>query len=87
MYVIEKLRLNKFQPSPVLTGRQLYAKFGYSDPRIQSKQTAEEIECVVPNGARKTQVLALANDMANKAAEFAENPNADPLPYRNPNEV
>lgn len=84
MYVIQKLRLNKFQPSPVMTPRQLFEKFGQSDPLIKSQQTAEEIECVIPTSARKMQVLALANDMAEKAVEYAENPNADPLPYIKP---
>lgn len=86
MYVIKKLKLNKFKASPVLTGKQLKAKYGYSEPAVDSNETAENIEVTVPFGARKLQVLSLANDMADKAAEFMNNPDAEPLPFIKPDD-
>lgn len=88
MFVIKKLRLNRFKPQPVLTPRQLFEKFGQSEPVVKSNQTAEDITSVVPFGARKTQVLQLANDMAVKAQEFIDDPrNTNPLPQRKVDEL
>ena len=86
MFVIEELCLNKFKPVPVPSPRRLKQLFGLSDPLYTSKQTAENLEVVIPYGAKKTQVLALGQKMAEKAAEFVENPNAEPLERINPRE-
>lgn len=77
MYVIKKLRLNRFRAVPVPRSRVLYRSMGYSDPKYPSQQTAENIDVVLPmESVAKTKTLALAHDIAEKAVEFAENPQA-----------
>lgn len=74
MYVIHSLRLNKFKPQPFVTPRRLFDKFGFSKPEVISKQTAENVEAVIPAAASKTQILALGQEIAAKAAEFKAEP-------------
>lgn len=74
MYVIPKLRLNRFKSVPCPSSRRLFELFGLSPAKIESAQTAENIENVIPTGARKTQLLELGSKMAEKAADFVENP-------------
>lgn len=87
MYVIEKLRLNKFSAQPVLSARELARTVGLSDPKFQSQQTAKDMEVVIPFGAKKTQTMALGQEMASKAAEFIDNPNAKPLDFKQPKDM
>lgn len=81
MYVIKKLKLNKFVERPVASPSALFKQYGYSDPQFVSRETVENMEVSVPRIARKTQLQELAARMARKAEEFAENPaNTKPLP-------
>lgn len=89
MYVIKKLRLNKFKAMPVQTARRLYELKGFSKPEAESQMTAsdENMQQPLPYGGKKTQLLGLGVEMAEKAAEFAENPSAtNPLPNITPRE-
>lgn len=81
MYVIPKMRLNRFVSSPCPSPRRLFQMFGFSKPAFESQTTSDQvIDEVIPIGARKTQVMQLGAEMALKAAEFASNPNStEPL--------
>lgn len=74
MFVIPKLRLNRFKPVPCPSSRRLFELFGLTPAKVESAQTAEAIDQVIPTGARKTQLLELGSKMAEKAADFVENP-------------
>lgn len=88
MKVIKKLKLNKFKSQPVVSSRQLYEMFGYSDPKAPSKLTAADPTDVIPYGAKKTQALGLAEDMILKQLEFKKDPeDTEPLPQRKPREM
>lgn len=85
MYVIKKMRLNKFQPCPTPSAKELYKQFGESKPLYPSKQTAESIHDTVPIGTSKTKLLSIAKDVAEKAAEFKAHPEStEPLVRRDP---
>lgn len=85
MFVIPKLRLNRFKSVPVPSSRRLFELFGLSDPLYESQSTAQDVQDVIPVGAKKTQLLGLGAEMADKAREFAENPSAtDPLTRTKP---
>lgn len=87
MFVIKKLRLNRFKSVPIVSSRRLFELFGLSAPKVESQQTAADPSDVIPAGARKTQLLELGCRMASKATEFLENPNAEPLPDTKPKEM
>lgn len=85
MYVIEKMRLNRFVSSPCPSPRRLFQMLGFSKPAFESGSTPECIDETIPMGARKTQVMQLGAEMAQKAAEFASNPeNTSPLQREQP---
>lgn len=88
MYVIPKMRLNRFVSSPCPSPRRLFQMLGFSKPAFESQTTPEQcINEAIPIGARKTQVMQLGAEMALKAAEFAQNPNAtQPLQREQPKE-
>lgn len=67
MYVIKKMQINKFEPKPIVTARQLYLLNGEKPATITSKDTPECANDPVPYGAKKTQLLGLADDMAKAA--------------------
>lgn len=67
MYVIKKMQINKFEPKPIVTARQLYLLSGEKPAAITSKDTTECVNDPVPYGAKKTQLLGLADDMAKAA--------------------
>lgn len=88
MYVIRKLRLNRFKARPCLTPRELYLKHGLSEPKIQSQLTAQVEEVTGPVSAHKTQQLALAQEIEKKAAQFAADPdNTKPLERLDPGKL
>lgn len=74
MYVLKPLRLNKFQPRPNVSSRRLFDLFGYSKPAVNSKQTSENVDAVIPAAASKLQALALGQEIAEKRKEFEQNP-------------
>lgn len=67
MYVIKKMQINKFEPKPIVTARQLYLLNGEKPATIMSKDTPDCASDPVPYGAKKTQLLGLADDMAKAA--------------------
>lgn len=81
MYVIKKMKLNKFVERPVASPSALFKQYGYSEPQFVSKETAENMDVSVPRISRKTQLLEFADRVAAKAEEFAKNPTGtSPLP-------
>lgn len=68
MYVIKKMQLNKFQPSPVVSARELFVSLGARPATITSKDTADCFDQPTVLGASKTKLLGLADEMARSAA-------------------
>lgn len=72
MFVIEKMKLNKFEPRPIQSNREIALCKGESAPLIQSKDTAECFSEPSIIGASKTKMLGLAQDISNKAIAHAK---------------
>lgn len=72
MYVIEKMRINKFEPKPVVSNRQLFASRGQQPATIQSKDTSDCYNQPSLIGASKTKVLGLAQEVCNAALAHAK---------------
>lgn len=70
MFVIKKLRLNKFVARPIVSGRALFTAMGNKPATIESKDTAECYNAPTAEGATKTKILGLAQQIANKAYEM-----------------
>lgn len=69
MFVIKKLRLNKFQPRPIVSNRALSLSVGDRPATIVSKDTSDCIGAPSIDGANKNKVLSLAQQTAQKAYE------------------
>lgn len=69
MFVIKKMRLNKFQPRPIVTNRELFMSMGEKPATIQSKDTADCFDSPTIEGASKTKVLGLACEISKAAFE------------------
>lgn len=70
MFVIKKMRLNKFVARPIVSNRELFATNGEKPATIQSKDTADCYDQPSIEGATKTKVLGLAQQISNKAIEM-----------------
>lgn len=70
MYVIDKMKLNKFIARPVVSNRELFVgKGGKSfDAAIQSKDTIACVDDPSIEGASKTKVLGFAQEILDAAA-------------------
>lgn len=80
MFVIKKLRLNKFQPRPIVSNRALFVAMGQKPATIESKDTSDCFDAPTVEGATKTKVLGFAQEIAAKAYEMREsNGNAEQL--------
>lgn len=73
MFVIKKLRLNKFVARPIVSNRALFVAVGDKPATIQSKDTSDCFDQPTVEGATKTKVLGLAQEIANKAVEYRQN--------------
>lgn len=72
MFVIKEMRLNKFEPKPIVSNRELFVAKGESPGTIHSKDTADCFSEPSVVGASKTKMLGLAQDIASKAIEHAK---------------
>lgn len=72
MYVIPKMRINKFEPKPIVTNRQLFAARGQQPATIVSKDTSDCYNQPSIQGASKTKILGLAQEVCNAALEHAK---------------
>lgn len=80
MFVIKEMRLNKFQPRPIVSNRELALANGNHPATIVSKETSDCYNEPSIEGASKTKVLGLAQEISSKAIEFAKNAEqTDPL--------
>lgn len=76
MFVIKKMRLNRFQPRPIVSNRELFLAKGECPGTIDSKESAECFNEPSLQGASKTQILGLAQKIGQKAYEFSKNPDS-----------
>lgn len=67
MYVIKKMRLNKFVPRPIVTNKELFIASGEMRGTIESKETSDCYNEPTVDGASKTKMLALASEIAKAA--------------------
>lgn len=72
MFVIKKLRLNKFVARPIVSNRSLFVAMGNKPATIQSKDTADCYDAPTVEGATKTKVLGLAQEISRKAYEMRQ---------------
>lgn len=80
MFVIKKLRLNKFVARPIVSNRALFVAMGQKPATIESKDTSDCYSEPTVEGATKTKVLGFAQEIAHKAYEMREsNGNAEQL--------
>lgn len=87
MFVIKKLRLNKFVARPIVSNRALFTAIGEKPATIQSKDTPDCFDAPTVEGATKTKVLGLAAQIASKAVEMKESEgNATPI-HKNAKDV
>lgn len=85
MYVIEKMQLNKAEIKPYVSNRQMFLMQGAKPATVESKDTADCCNDVIPQGARKTQLLGLAQEMAEAAyAKRESDGKSDSLKPENP---
>lgn len=67
MFVIKKLRLNKFVARPIVSNRALFTAMGEKPATIQSKDTSDCFNQPTAEGASKTKVLGLAEQISRTA--------------------
>lgn len=67
MFVIKEMKLNKFQPRPLIPNRDLFIAQGENPAVINSKDTSECFSEPNPFGATKTEILGLAQDIGKAA--------------------
>lgn len=72
MFVINKLRLNKFQPRPIVGNRALALSVGDKPATIVSKETSDCLNEPICDGASKNKLLGLAQDIGKKAYEHSK---------------
>lgn len=69
MYVIKKMRLNKFVERPIVTNRELFIAAGERPGTIVSKETSDCYDAPTVEGASKTKILGLASEISKTAYE------------------
>lgn len=85
MYVIKKMQINKAEIKPYVSNRQMFLMQGAKPAAVESKDTADCCNDVLPQGARKTQMLGFMDDKAKTAyAKRESNGQADSLKPENP---
>lgn len=67
MYVIEKMRLNRFERKPIISARALVASRGMSESIIKSQCGSDCFDSPNIDGASKTKLLGLVDEMARSA--------------------
>lgn len=79
MFVIKKLRLNKFQPKPIVCNRALALSVGDKPATIVSKETSDCLSEPCVDGANKNKLLSLAQQIGQKAIQNQQGDNPTPL--------
>lgn len=84
MYVIRKMRINKFEPRPVVSNRELFASNGEKPATVVSKATSDCFDEPSVEGASKTKLLGLAQQISFTAiAKAKEGGDAPSMPGKN----
>lgn len=78
MFVIKQMRLNSFEARPVVSNRELFKASGEKPATIQSKDTADCCGSPTIDGASKTKILGLAQDIT--ASAYAKHVSAGQSP-------
>lgn len=78
MYVIKKLRLNRFKPQPIPSARALYARMKgqLTNSDTGSKSTSECISEAGINNLDKMQTYLLGDKILAKRQEFLKHPDS-----------
>lgn len=79
MFVIPEMRLNRFEPRPIVSNRELFVAHGEKPATVNSKDTSDCYDSPSIVGASKTKVLGLAADIVSKAQAHHDNGGVDPL--------
>lgn len=72
MFVIKKLRLNKFVERPIVSNRSLFLSIGEKPASIDSKDTSDCFSEPTVEGASKTKVLGMAAEIIKTGIEKHE---------------
>ena len=72
MFVIKKLRLNKFVERPIVSNRSLFLAMGEKPANIVSKETSDCFSEPTIEGASKTKVLGMAAEIIKTGIEKHE---------------
>lgn len=72
MYVIKKMRINKFEKKPFVSNRDLFVAKGECSGTIVSKESADCYDQPTVDGASKTKLLGLAQDISKTAIAKAK---------------
>lgn len=84
MYVIEKMRLNRFELRPCVSARALFAAKGAQAATVSSKCDSSCYDSPNIDGASKTKLLGLVDEMAQAAyAKRESNGNSPDMPKVN----
>lgn len=67
MYVIKKMRLNTFEPRPLVSNRELFVSQGAKPARVTSNATPDCFDAPTLEGASKTKILGLASEVVAQA--------------------
>lgn len=88
MYVIKKMRLNRFELRPCVSARALFASKGPQNATIISKLGADCFDAPNVDGASKTKLLGLVDEMAKSAyAKRESDGNSPDMPGINANNM
>lgn len=78
MFVIKKMRLNKFEKRPIVSNRALFISKGEKASSVISKDTMENcLDAPHIDGASKLKVLGLAEKISVKAYTDHQNGNTN----------
>lgn len=78
MFVIEKMKLNRFEVRPVVSARALVASKGLNAVTVQSQCGSDCYDSPSIDGASKTKILGLCDEMAKTAYAKRESDGQSP---------
>lgn len=69
MFVIDEMRINRFQPRPVVSNRAMFQSLGERPATTQSSCTVDCYDSPSIDGASKTKLLGLASEIVKSKQE------------------
>lgn len=79
MFVIKQMQLNKFERKPLVRNRDLFSSMGQRPATIESKETSDCYNQPSLEGASKTKVLGLADQIGRAAYKHHQDESAAKL--------